>query len=58
MAKKGEHRIKIGLICTVCKHRNYVTSKNKLNDPEKKEHNKLCKICRKVTKHKETDKLK
>jgi large subunit ribosomal protein L33 len=58
MAKKGEHRIKIGLVCTVCKNRNYVTTRNKLNTPEKVSLIKFCSKCRKKTDHKETDKLK
>ena len=35
MAKKGDHRIKIGLVCQVCKNRNYITEKNKMETPEK-----------------------
>lgn len=58
MAKKGEHRITIGLVCSVCKNRNYVTTKNKMETPEKLKLNKFCKHCRKVTEHKETEKLK
>ena len=58
MAKKNEHRIIIGLVCQVCKNRNYVTTKNKLETPEKLLLNKFCKQCKKVTPHKETEKLK
>lgn len=58
MAKKGEQRIKIALICQVCKNQNYITTKNKLNRPEKLVLQKYCKHCRKVTQHKETEKLK
>jgi large subunit ribosomal protein L33 len=58
MAKKGEHRITIGLVCSVCKNRNYVSTKNKLETPEKLKLNKFCKHCRKVTEHKENEKLK
>lgn len=58
MAKKGEHRIKIGLVCSVCKNRNYVTEKNKMETPEKLTLNKYCGFCKKVTPHKETEKLK
>jgi large subunit ribosomal protein L33 len=58
MAKKGEHRIKLGLVCSVCKNRNYITQKNKMETPEKLKLNKFCKHCRKVTEHKETEKLK
>ena len=58
MAKKGEHRIKIGLVCPVCKNRNYVSEKNKMETPEKLVLKKFCPHCRKVTDHKETEKLK
>ena len=58
MAVKGDHRIIVGLVCTVCKNRNYVTTKNKLNTPDKMKPKKYCKYCRKVTQHKEVDKLK
>ena len=58
MAKKGEHRIKIGLVCTICKNRNYITTKNKLNTEAKLVFKKFCKHCRKITDHKENEKLK
>ncbi len=58
MAKKGEHRIKVGLVCTVCKNRNYVTERNKLNTEEKLKLKKYCRFCKKTTEHKETEKLK
>ncbi len=58
MAKKGEHRVTIGLVCSVCKNRNYVTQKNKMETPEKLKLSKFCRHCRKVTEHKEVDKLK
>lgn len=58
MAKKGEQRITIALICQICKAQNYLTSKNKLNRPEKLVLKKFCRHCRKVTEHKETEKLK
>ncbi|MBI4067140.1 50S ribosomal protein L33 [Candidatus Gottesmanbacteria bacterium] len=56
MAKK-EQRIKLALVCQVCKHQNYLTTKNKLEHKEKIVLRKYCKHCRKVTEHKETDKL-
>ena len=43
----------ITLACTVCKRRNYTTTKNKKTTTEKLERNKYCKFCRKQTKHKE-----
>ncbi len=58
MAKKGEHRVTLGLVCIVCKNRNYVTTRNKLNSEEKLLLKKFCKHCRKVTDHKENEKLK
>ena len=58
MPKKGEHRVKIALICQVCKNQNYLTTKNKLNTPDKLVLKKFCKHCRKVADHKETEKLK
>ncbi len=58
MAKKGEHRVKIGLVCTVCKSRNYITERNKINTTEKLVLKKFCNFCRKTTDHKETEKLK
>jgi len=44
----------ITLACTVCKRRNYVTQKNKKNDPDRLELRKDCKWCRKHTPHRET----
>ncbi len=47
-------RVKVTLACTECKRRNYVTKKNKRNNPERIEMNKHCKFCRKHTLHRET----
>ncbi|HSD98815.1 MAG TPA: 50S ribosomal protein L33 [Patescibacteria group bacterium] len=58
MAKKGDHRVKVGLVCTVCKNRNYVTERNKLNTADKLKLKKFCAFCKKITEHKETEKLK
>jgi len=58
MAKKGEHRITLGLVCSVCKNQNYVTTKNKLNTEGKLGLIKYCRHCRKRTEHKEREKLK
>lgn len=58
MPKKGEHRITVGLVCVVCKNRNYVTTRNKINTEAKLLLKKYCKHCRKITEHKENDKLK
>ncbi len=58
MAKKSGTRIKVGLTCTVCKKRNYVTERNKLNTTEKLRLSKFCGRCNMVREHKEVDKLK
>ena len=59
MAKKSKGtRLTLGLVCTVCKSRNYITQRNKLNTPEKLVLEKYCKKCRKVQPHKEVEKLK
>lgn len=44
----------IGLQCTECKRRNYVTTVNKRQQQKKLEKNKYCKWCGKHTLHKET----
>jgi len=57
MAKKG-NRILIAFECSVCKNRNYLSSKNTINSKEKLTLSKFCKHCRKKTEHTETTKLK
>ncbi len=57
MAKKG-NRILIGLQCSVCKNRNYVSSKNVINTKDKMTIKKFCAKCRKQTDHSEFTKLK
>lgn len=57
MAKKGPRQF-FGLKCTVCGSFNYITQKNKLNNPDKVEILKHCRKCRKHTPHKEASKLK
>ncbi|MDQ7821025.1 MAG: 50S ribosomal protein L33 [Armatimonadota bacterium] len=44
----------ITLACTTCKRRNYTTTKNKKNDPDRLELRKYCPWCRKHTVHRET----
>lgn len=56
MAKKGT-RIKVGLVCEVCKRHNYVTERSKINTPEALKLQKYCLQCRKKTSHKEKKKL-
>ncbi|HST05198.1 MAG TPA: 50S ribosomal protein L33 [Chloroflexia bacterium] len=53
MAKKAD-RIIIYLACTECKDRNYTTSKNKRNDPNRMELEKFCPRCRQHRLHRET----
>jgi large subunit ribosomal protein L33 len=44
----------ITLACSECKRRNYATTKNKQNTPDRVELKKYCRWCRKHTSHKET----
>ncbi|MCL6552765.1 MAG: 50S ribosomal protein L33 [Firmicutes bacterium] len=44
----------VTLACTVCRRRNYTTTKNKRNDPDRLELRKYCPWCRKHTPHRET----
>ncbi|HHZ19221.1 MAG TPA: 50S ribosomal protein L33 [Firmicutes bacterium] len=44
----------ITLACSECKNRNYRTTKNKKNNPERLELKKYCKFCRQETVHRET----
>ena len=50
----NDARVKVTLVCTECKQRNYDTKKNKKNDPDRLELNKYCRFCRKHTLHKES----
>jgi large subunit ribosomal protein L33 len=47
-------RPKITLACTECKRRNYITKKNRRNDPDRLELKKHCRWCNKHTPHRET----
>jgi large subunit ribosomal protein L33 len=47
-------RENITLQCTVCKEKNYVTTKNKKTTTERLELSKFCPRCRKHQGHKET----
>ncbi|HLX78698.1 MAG TPA: 50S ribosomal protein L33 [Acidimicrobiales bacterium] len=51
---KNEKRVKVTLECEECKRRNYITSKNKINDRERIEMRKYCRFDRRHTLHKET----
>ena len=50
----AELRVKVTMVCSECKQRNYNTKKNKKNDPDRLEMNKYCRFCRKHTLHKES----
>ncbi|BAF58484.1 ribosomal protein L33 [Pelotomaculum thermopropionicum SI] len=47
-------RVGVTLACTECKRRNYTTTKNKKNDPNRIEMKKYCRFCQTHTLHKET----
>jgi large subunit ribosomal protein L33 len=47
-------RPKITLACTECKNRNYITKKNRRNDPDRLEMKKFCPTCRTHQPHRET----
>ena len=47
-------RPKITMACQVCKNRNYITKKNRRNDPDRLELKKFCPKDRKHTVHRET----
>ena len=39
-------RVKVTLACTDCKQRNYHSTKNKKNDPDRLELRKYCRFCK------------
>ena len=51
---KSDVRPKITLACQECKNRNYITKKNRRNDPDRLEMKKHCATCNLHTVHKET----
>ena len=53
-SKASDVRPKITLACGDCKDRNYITRKNRRNDPDRIELKKFCPKCGKHTTHKET----
>ena len=53
-SKSSDVRPKITLACVDCKERNYITKKNRRNDPDRVELSKFCPRCRKHTAHRET----
>ena len=54
VAKATDVRPKITLACEVCKHRNYITNKNRRNDPDRLTIKKYCPNCNKHRVHRET----
>lgn len=44
----------VTLACDECKRRNYNTTRNKRQTPDRFEFKKYCRFCRKHTNHKET----
>jgi large subunit ribosomal protein L33 len=52
MAKK-EERVIIHLACGECRERNYTTTKNRRNDPDRLELRKYCPRCRAHRLHRE-----
>jgi len=47
-------RPKIRMIFSVCKHRNYITKKNRRNDPDRMTLKKYCPNCKVHRAHRET----
>lgn len=56
MAKKGDKRKIIGLVCEACSQRHYYTTKNTMNMPGKAELRKYCPVKRVNAKQVETRK--
>nr|WP_281372996.1 50S ribosomal protein L33 [Kineococcus aurantiacus] len=54
VAKTTDVRPKITMACTECKERNYITKKNRRNDPDRLDLAKFCPRCGKKTTHRET----
>ena len=52
--KSADIRPKITLACVECKERNYITKKNRRNNPDRMEMKKHCPRCNAHTAHRET----
>jgi large subunit ribosomal protein L33 len=50
----SDKRVQVTLACDVCKRRNYITVKSKINDRDRIEMKKYCRFDRRHTLHKET----
>ena len=46
-------RVNLTLKCTTCGEENYISKKNKRNNPERLEMNKYCPRCKQSTAHRE-----
>ena len=53
-SKSSDVRPKITLACTECKERNYITKKNRRNDPDRLDVKKFCPRCKTHQVHRET----
>ncbi len=53
-SKSVDVRPKITMACVVCKNRNYITKKNRRNDPDRLDLKKFCPNCGSQTDHRET----
>ena len=53
-SKSSDVRPKITMACVDCKDRNYITKKNRRNNPDRLAMNKFCPKCGKHTEHRET----
>ena len=53
-SKSSDVRPKITMACVDCKDRNYITKKNRRNNPDRLAMNKFCPKCGKQTEHRET----
>ena len=51
---KSDTRPKVTMACTVCKERNYITTKNRNTQRERLELKKFCARCSTHTSHRET----
>lgn len=56
MAKKGDKRKIIGLVCAACGSRHYYSSRNTMNTPERLTLRKFCNVVRGVADQAETKK--
>jgi len=53
-SKSADVRPKITMACVDCQERNYITKKNRRNDPDRMEMKQFCPRCKASTLHRET----